>query len=143
MAALRYSPTLLLFKKCYSEHRSFAQSKSSVIFALLIELFGWQVLFPLLSTLLERHSLDAGVEETRFRASTLLSKVYLQHLHLLMDLTTFTALWLTILDFMDKYMHADNSDQLVSKTDLAVKCMWCSLSVVCFFIGGAHNREIE
>lgn len=40
-------------------------------------------------------------------------QVFLQHLTPLLSLSTFTALWLTILEFMDKYMHADNSDLLV------------------------------
>lgn len=40
-------------------------------------------------------------------------QVFLQHLTPLLSLSTFTALWLTILDFMDKYMHADRSDLLV------------------------------
>ena len=42
-----------------------------------------------------------------------LFQVFLQHLNLLLSLPTFTALWLTILDFMDKYMHSDESDLLV------------------------------
>ena len=54
------------------------------------------------------------MEETRMRASTLLYKVFLQHLSPLLCLSTFTALWLTILDFMEKYMKADSSDLLVS-----------------------------
>lgn len=44
----------------------------------------------------------------------LLFQVFLQHLTPLLSLSTFTALWLTILEFMDKYMHADKSDLLVS-----------------------------
>lgn len=41
-------------------------------------------------------------------------QVFLQHLSPLLSLPTFTALWVTILDFMDKYMHAGSSDLLVS-----------------------------
>ena len=41
-------------------------------------------------------------------------QAFLQHLTPLLSLSTFMALWLTILDFMDKYMHADKSDLLVS-----------------------------
>lgn len=41
-------------------------------------------------------------------------QVFLQHLSPLLSLPTFAALWLTILDFMDKYMHAGSSDLLVS-----------------------------
>lgn len=39
--------------------------------------------------------------------------MFLQHLSPLLSLPTFAALWLTILDFMDKYMHAGSSDLLV------------------------------
>lgn len=73
-----------------------------------------KVLFPLLAKLLEnidpRNSMR--MEETRMRASTLLCKVFLQHLTTLARLSTFTALWLTILDYMDKYMKSDKSDLL-------------------------------
>nr|CAD7399100.1 unnamed protein product [Timema cristinae] len=73
-----------------------------------------KVLFPLLAKLLEPINPQdfSGVEETRMRAATLLSKVFLHHLTPLLYLPTFTALWLTILDFMDKYMHVDQSDLL-------------------------------
>lgn len=37
----------------------------------------------------------------------------MQHLNPLLTLPTFTALWLTILDFMDKYMHIGKRDLLV------------------------------
>ncbi|GBM91468.1 Golgi-specific brefeldin A-resistance guanine nucleotide exchange factor 1 [Araneus ventricosus] len=52
------------------------------------------------------------MEETRMRGATLLCKVFLQHLSPLLTLPTFMALWLTVLEFMDKYMHADGSDLL-------------------------------
>jgi len=48
-------------------------------------------------------------------------QVFLQHLTPLLSLSTFTALWLTILEFMDKYMHADKSDLLVSSWDISIK----------------------
>jgi len=47
------------------------------------------------------------------RAASLLSKVFLQHLKDLLTSPTFTACWLTILDFMDKYMRVGNRDLLV------------------------------
>ncbi|CAF0877301.1 unnamed protein product [Brachionus calyciflorus] len=73
-----------------------------------------KVLFPLLAKLLENIDPRNSVrmEETRMRASTLLCKVFLQHLTTLARLSTFTALWLTILDYMDKYMKSDKSDLL-------------------------------
>lgn len=84
-----------------------------------------KVLFPLLSKLLEQiNPKDPnGIEETRMRASTLLCKVFLQHLSPLLTLPTFTALWLTILEFMDKYMHADRSDLLSEAIPESLKNM--------------------
>ena len=74
------------------------------------------VLFPLLGKLLERQPVESPAElshweETRTRAVTLLSKVFLQHYNALLELPTFTALWLTLLDFMEKYMHFEESEQ--------------------------------
>lgn len=84
-----------------------------------------KVLFPLLTKLLENISPAdvGGMEETRMRASTLLSKVFLQHLSPLLSLSTFAALWLTILDFMDKYMHAGSSDLLSEAVPESLKNM--------------------
>nr|XP_033796317.1 Golgi-specific brefeldin A-resistance guanine nucleotide exchange factor 1 isoform X2 [Geotrypetes seraphini]XP_033796319.1 Golgi-specific brefeldin A-resistance guanine nucleotide exchange factor 1 isoform X2 [Geotrypetes seraphini] len=84
-----------------------------------------KVMFPLLTKLLENISPAdvGGMEETRTRASTLLSKVFLQHLSPLLSLTTFAALWLTILDFMDKYMHAGSSDILLEAIPESLKNM--------------------
>lgn len=101
-----------------------------------------KVLFPLLARLLEPvcpgdPACRTREEETRMRGATLLSKVgqnkeenstqlihnllhmiipfqvFLHHLTPLLSLPNFTALWLTILDFLDKYMHSDHSDLLV------------------------------
>ncbi|KAM3913689.1 Golgi-specific brefeldin A-resistance guanine nucleotide exchange factor 1 isoform 5-T5 [Leptodactylus fuscus] len=84
-----------------------------------------KVLFPLLTKLLENISPAdvGGMEETRMRASTLLSKVFLQHLSPLLSLSTFAALWLTILEFMDKYMHAGSSDLLTEAIPESLKNM--------------------
>ncbi|XP_060096950.1 Golgi-specific brefeldin A-resistance guanine nucleotide exchange factor 1 [Heteronotia binoei] len=84
-----------------------------------------KVLFPLLAKLLENISPAdvGGMEETRMRASTLLSKVFLQHLSPLLSLPTFAALWLTILDFMDKYMHSGSSDLLPEAIPESLKNM--------------------
>lgn len=74
-----------------------------------------KVLFPLLSKLLEPINMcdPIGMDETRMRTTNLLCKVFLQHLHPLLSLNTFTALWLTILDFMDKYIKAEMQTDLV------------------------------
>ena len=72
------------------------------------------VLFPMLSQLLikSKPGERTAMEETRTRAATLLGKVFLQHLTPLATLQTFTALWLTILDFMEKFIKAATSDLL-------------------------------
>ncbi|XP_068423605.1 Golgi-specific brefeldin A-resistance guanine nucleotide exchange factor 1 isoform X3 [Clinocottus analis] len=84
-----------------------------------------KVLFPLLTKLLDNISPAdvGGMEETRMRACTLLSKVFLQHLSPLLSLPTFAALWVTILDFMDKYMHAGSSDLLLEAIPESLKNM--------------------
>uniref|UniRef100_A0A4W3GWT7 Golgi brefeldin A resistant guanine nucleotide exchange factor 1 n=1 Tax=Callorhinchus milii TaxID=7868 RepID=A0A4W3GWT7_CALMI len=77
-----------------------------------------KVLFPLLTKLLENISPAdvGGMEETRMRASTLLCKVFLQHLSPLLSLPTFAALWLTILDFMDKYIGSFQSLEAIPES---------------------------
>lgn len=74
-----------------------------------------QVLFPLLQALLERQVFPdpAVVEETCVRVNTLLSKVFLQHLSPLLTLPTFTALWLAVLHFMDRFMHLEQGGDLL------------------------------
>ncbi|KAK9718628.1 Guanine nucleotide exchange factor in Golgi transport N-terminal [Popillia japonica] len=83
-----------------------------------------RVLFPLLSQLLEQNSKDpVTMEEFRIRAATVLSKVFLHHLTPLLSLNTFGKLWLTILDYMDKYMHAEGSDLLYEAIPESLKNM--------------------
>lgn len=109
-----------------------------------------KVLFPLLAKLLENIDPKNAMrmEETRMRASTLLCKVFLQHLTTLARLSTFTALWLTILDYMDKYMKSDKSDLLVSEDkDFFWKYLWIShnLLLSLFYVNVAwrHSRIVE
>ncbi|KAJ8916109.1 hypothetical protein NQ315_004476 [Exocentrus adspersus] len=84
-----------------------------------------RVLFPLLSYLLQPITPKdpVAMEETRMRAATVLSKVFLHHLTPLLSLPTFFTLWLVILDFMDKYMHADKSDLLYEAIPESLKNM--------------------
>nr|XP_039272742.1 Golgi-specific brefeldin A-resistance guanine nucleotide exchange factor 1-like isoform X2 [Styela clava] len=98
-----------------------------------------KVLFPLLTKLLENISPadPVGMEETRMRGATLLSKVFLQHLNPLLTLPTFTALWLTILDFMDKYMHVGKSDLLFEAIPESLKNMLLVMDTARIF----HNSE--
>lgn len=100
------------------------------------------VLFPTLNELLkpEVFQLDAGneagsMQETRIRSCNLLCKVYLHYLGRLsnasiggkneVDVTNgddqpiderFLQLWLTILDFFDRFMHSGKRDQLTEST---------------------------
>ena len=77
-----------------------------------------KVLFPLLIQLLEtKINIDQsyGIEETRVRVSQLLCRIFLQHLTPLLTLPTFTGLWMTILDFIDKYSKIDQTDMVVSR----------------------------
>lgn len=84
-----------------------------------------KVLFPLLVKLMENvNPYDpVGMEETRMRGATLLCKVFLQHLNPLLSLPTFTALWMTILDFMEKYMRTEGSDLLSEAIPESLKNM--------------------
>ncbi|XP_052766160.1 Golgi-specific brefeldin A-resistance guanine nucleotide exchange factor 1-like isoform X2 [Mya arenaria] len=97
-----------------------------------------KILFPLLTKLMENINAEdpSGMEETRMRASTLLCKVFLQHLTPLLSLSTFTALWLTILDFMDKYMHADRSDLLAEAIPESLKNMLLVMDTAGIFHSG-------
>lgn len=100
-----------------------------------------KVLFPLLSNLLDNvNSQDpSGIEETRIRASTLLCKVFLQHLTPLLGLSTFTALWLTILEYMDKYMHLERSDLLWEAIPESLK----NMLLVMHTAGILHQGQTE
>jgi len=66
-----------------------------------------QILFPLLVDLLkspQELQIDAfGLEETRLRASSLLSKIFLQYLSKLVHLSHFNNLWIKILNSFKSY----------------------------------------
>ncbi|MFH4973909.1 hypothetical protein AB6A40_000618 [Gnathostoma spinigerum] len=84
-----------------------------------------EVLFPLIQKLLENLSpMDPlGMEETRVRAMQLLSKILLNHLTPLGSLPSFSALWIRLLDFMDRYLHTDRSDLLSEAVPESLKNM--------------------
>lgn len=104
-----------------------------------------KVLFPLLAKLLENIDPRNSVrmEETRMRASTLLCKVFLQHLTTLARLSTFTALWLTILDYMDKYMKSDKSDLLHDVIPESLKNMLLVMETTGLFFEQATDSSAE
>lgn len=89
-----------------------------------------QVLFPLLAQLLGSIASNdpIGVEETRVRAAMLLSKVFLHHLNPLLTLPGFLPLWLTVLDLLRAYMHADNSELLFEAIPESLKNMLLVMS---------------
>ncbi|CAF1475038.1 unnamed protein product, partial [Didymodactylos carnosus] len=97
-----------------------------------------KVLFPLLLKLLEPININDsfGVEETRVRVSQLLCRIFLQHLNPLLTLPTFTALWLTILDFMDKYMKSDQTDMLRESVRESLKNMLLVMDTTALFDSG-------
>nr|XP_033335671.1 Golgi-specific brefeldin A-resistance guanine nucleotide exchange factor 1 [Megalopta genalis] len=89
-----------------------------------------QVLFPLLAQLLGPIASNdpVGVEETRVRAAQLLSKVFLHHLNPLLTLPGFLPLWLTVLDLLRAYMHADSSELLFEAIPESLKNMLLVMS---------------
>ena len=85
-----------------------------------------RVLFPMLRRLLEmgQGQVDRqGREETKLRASMMLSKVFLQHLTSLASLPTFTALWLTILDLVGQFCASASTDILSDALPESLKNM--------------------
>ncbi|CAF0759689.1 unnamed protein product [Adineta steineri] len=97
-----------------------------------------KVLFPLLLKLLETTNITDpvyGIEETRVRVSQLLCRIFLQHLSPLLTLPTFTALWLTILDFMDRYLKSDQTDMLRESVRESLKNMLLVMNTTGLFDG--------
>ena len=88
-----------------------------------------RVLFPMLRKLLESKPVTLqgrasnGWEETKLRAAMMLNKVFLQHLIPLSSLPTFTALWLTILDFMQQFISTASTDLLADALPESLKNM--------------------
>ncbi|CAF1184629.1 unnamed protein product, partial [Didymodactylos carnosus] len=104
-----------------------------------------KVLFPLLLKLLESININDlyGVEETRVRVSQLLCRIFLQHLTPLLTLPTFTALWLTILDFTDKYMKSDQTDMLRESVRESLKNMLLVMHTTGLFNVGQQLTTIS
>jgi len=104
-----------------------------------------KVLFPMLARLLEVPSeVDPiGLEETRMRAATLLCKAFLKLLNILLTLSTFTALWMTILDFMDRYIKADSSDLLSEAIPESMKNMLLVMSTSGVFDHSEEDQTLQ
>ena len=84
-----------------------------------------------------------AMEETRTRAATLLGKVFLQHLTPLATLQTFTALWLTILDFMEKFIKAATSDLLADAVPELLKNMLLVMDTAGIFLTFSQSISNE
>jgi brefeldin A-resistance guanine nucleotide exchange factor 1 len=84
-----------------------------------------EILFPLVKNLVTlkpntpssntpASKLDSNLlEETRLRASALLSKIFLQYLPKIIQLPQFNTLWIQILRFIEMYMKEDDNELLV------------------------------
>ena len=76
-----------------------------------------EVLFPLITQLLKPEVYQSdplGMSETRVRAATLLSKVFLHYLAMLSETDMLLDLWLKIITIMDRLMNSGQGDNLVS-----------------------------
>jgi brefeldin A-resistance guanine nucleotide exchange factor 1 len=76
-----------------------------------------EVLFPLITQLLKPEVYQSdplGMSETRVRAATLLSKVFLHYLTLLSETDDLLDLWLKIVTIMDRLINSGQGDNLVS-----------------------------
>jgi len=76
-----------------------------------------EVLFPLITQLLKPEVYQSdplGMSETRVRAATLLSKVFLHYLTMLSETDVLLDLWLKIITIMDRLMNSGQGDNLVS-----------------------------
>ncbi|XP_050302323.1 Golgi-specific brefeldin A-resistance guanine nucleotide exchange factor 1 [Anthonomus grandis grandis] len=103
-----------------------------------------RVLFPLLNYLLQPLSPKEPivVAEFRNRAATVLSKVFLHHLTPLLSLSTFPHLWSNILDYMDRYMHADKSDILYEAIPELLKNMLLVMNSAKVFDGPDGKNQL-
>lgn len=75
-----------------------------------------EVLFPLITQLLKPEVYQSdplGMSETRVRAATLLSKVFLHYLTMLSETDVLLDLWLKIITIMDRLMNSGQGDNLV------------------------------
>ena len=80
------------------------------------ELFN-RVIFPLLDELLKPQVLmrdPMGIPETRLRASALLCKAFMHFEARDGQNADIRVLWIQVLDLLDRLMHVDRRDQLVS-----------------------------
>ncbi|KAI8942638.1 hypothetical protein NX059_000692 [Plenodomus lindquistii] len=90
-----------------------------------------EVLVPLITQLLKPEVYQSdplGMSETRVRASTLLSKVFLHYLVLLSGTNELLDLWLKIITIMDRLMNSGQGDNLEEAVSENLKNMLLVLS---------------
>lgn len=85
-----------------------------------------EVLFPLITQLLKPEVYQSdplGMSETRVRAATLLSKVFLHYLVMLSETDDLLDLWLKIVTIMDRLMNSGQGDNLVGIPQSHSSCL--------------------
>ncbi|KAE9551303.1 hypothetical protein FO519_005483 [Halicephalobus sp. NKZ332] len=143
---------------CDSRRQIRTQALTNLSRGMLLEEFGdlksqqWEncfadVLFPLLLKLLDNLSPTdpQGVEETRVRAIQSVSKVLLNHLGMLMELETFSDLFIRFVDFMRRYWNCERSDILKEAIPESLKNVILVLDNSRAFLEfpDLHKRTIE
>lgn len=105
-----------------------------------------EVLVPLITQLLKPEVYQSdplGMSETRVRASTLLSKVFLHHLVLLGGTDELSDLWLKIVTIMDRLMNSGQGDNLEEAVSENLKNMLLVLSSSGYLTPPSENPEQE
>lgn len=100
-----------------------------------------QVLFPLMSFLLNENASNNGtepglIEESRTRISTIMSKVFLHHLTPLMTLPGFNELWLEVIQYLEKFMKL-GTDMLYEAVLESLK----NMLLVMYSVKAFHNPD--
>ncbi|KAI3389071.1 hypothetical protein SNEBB_006241 [Seison nebaliae] len=95
-----------------------------------------------LTSIIQEIGNPLNLEESRMRVCTLLSKVFLQNLQQLATLSTFSALWLTILDYMDQYMNVTHNEQLTDAIPEMLKNMLLVMNTSGLFINEKGEQTV-
>lgn len=103
-----------------------------------------EVLVPLITQLLKPEVYQSdplGMSETRVRASTLLSKVFLHYLVLLSGTNDLLDLWLKIITIMDRLMNSGQGDNLEEAVSENLKNMLLVLSNGDYLVPPSDNPD--
>ncbi|KAF2451285.1 hypothetical protein P171DRAFT_375329 [Karstenula rhodostoma CBS 690.94] len=105
-----------------------------------------EVLFPLITQLLKPEVYQSdplGMSETRVRAATLLSKVFLHYLTLLSETDDLLDLWLKIITIMDRLINSGQGDNLEEAVSENLKNMLLVLSSGGYLVPPDEKPEKE